>query len=304
MDERFTFFSVDVEISNRCDVGCRMCGRDSLSRPRGLMAQVTFSRIVEALCQIKSRIILCGLGNPVSNPLWADFIGQYKEVGGKIGMVIHGTHLSEKTRERLLEVQPSFLEISFPSVDERHFRYLSPGGRYSEAHRAVISLAEAEQRRFPIAMIGVSTGVNPDEEERSRNHWQSHGLQSRVFSCHSRGGSIAGSRLITSPLKRSPDAICGLFARHAFVTWEGLLLACCHDLTGQTALGDFNGDTLETLLSRKARHVDEVNPFSICAVCDDPYRLLEQPRIPYPENERGRRKVLRNLKWKMKIDGG
>ena len=300
MDERFTFFSVDVEISNRCDVGCRMCGREQLRRPKGLMKQATFSGIARALLPLKSRITLCGLGNPVSNPRWPDFVREYRDSGGTIGLVIHGTHLSEKIREELLEVQPSHLEISFPSVDEENFRYLSPGGSYQAAHEAVVSLAGDRSRRFPIVMVGIATQANPDEQSSSLEHWRALGLPARVFACHSRGGSISASHLTTSPVRPAPDVSCGLFAMHAFVTWEGILLSCCHDLTGQTALGDFHRDTLETLISRKVAHLGQTQPFSVCARCDDPYRMMEMPSMPFPQSERRRRKALSHLGRKMK----
>jgi len=295
MDPRFSFFSVDVEISNNCDLDCRMCARSRIVRPRGWMARSTFANIVRTLLPLKSRITLCGMGNPVSHPLWSEFVQDYKTAGGKIGLVIHGTHLTGQITEDLCRVEPHFVEISFPSANKEHFGTLCPKSHYETARDAVIHLAKAADQRFPVVVIGLQTGINPQEENVSKQHWQSFGLRTRVFPCHSRGGSLTDPALLTSPIQNQPVSGCGLIGMHSFVTWQGKHLACCHDLAGQTEFGDLNCDTLEILLERKAKYLNQYNPFPICAACDDPYRLAPRPSGPFPESDRARQKVLRRL---------
>lgn len=296
MDARWTFFSVDVEISNRCDVGCMMCPRSKLTRDRGIMTRDTFVDVARALLPLKSRVTLSGMGNPLANPLWPEFVEEYKKQGGKIGLVVHGSHLSKEVLDTLERVQPNFLEISFPSVDESHFSCLCPNSDYRTAHQAIVVLRSKSLRRFPIVVVGTCTGRNPDEETLSRRHWAKHDLASRVFPCHSRGGSLEDAGLVASPIKMPVFQKCGLIGLHSFVTWQGKLLSCCHDMTGETEIGNLKNDDPETLMARKSALLEEVNPFSICTRCDDPHRLVVPPQGPFPETERQRRRVLRNLR--------
>ena len=295
MDARWTFFSVDVEISNRCDVGCMMCPRSKLARDRGIMTRETFAGVARALLPLKSRVTLSGMGNPLANPLWPEFVEEYKKKGGKIGLVVHGSHLSKEVLDTLERVQPNFLEISFPSVDENHFSSLCPNSDYRMAHRAIVSLLSNSFRRFPIVVVGTRTGLNPDEETAASRHWEQHGLASRVFPCHSRGGSLEDASLVDSPIKTPVFQKCGLIGLHSFVTWQGKLLSCCHDMTGETEIGNLTNDEPETLMEKKSALLEEVNPFSMCIRCDDPYRMIEPPKGPFPESARKRRRVLHNL---------
>lgn len=69
------------------------------------------------------------------------------------------------------------------------------------------------------------------------------------------------------------DGRCGLFNARSFVSWDGNLLACCHDVHGDTVIGSLFSDSLDALITRKLTIIAEQRFFPICMSCDEPARL-------------------------------
>ncbi len=290
-DPSWTFFSIDVEVSAVCDLDCAMCPRDRITRPQDVMAASTFMTLAEQAAVLSSRLTLCGMGNPLLNPLWPEFVRTYHNYGGQIGLLVHAAGLTGKNCGQLVDSSPDFLEISFPSCTAAVFDRLCPGCSYDQCLRQVLNLADSRTRRFPLVMTSVETRLNPNEAADSKAFWKEHGLTSRTYRCHSRGQNLEAADLTVAVAR--PVETCGLFAIQAFINWEGKLLSCCHDLTNATVIGDVNEDRLEDLMQRKAEILAGGMPYDICGNCDDSRAGLPVPDQPYIAAGKSRSKFLR-----------
>lgn len=289
MDCEWTFLSVDVELTNHCTENCAMCPRDGLQRPRGYMSDEVFSRVLEVLGQFRSRVTFSGFGNPTLHPRWADCVTRVRAAGLPAGLVLHPSALSPEVLQVLAEHPPSHLEISFPSVDPALFSRLCPRTDFNEAIRRILQLRRADIA--PMVCVGLQTADSAQSAKQYRNFWKPHGIRTRFFPCHSRGGNLRDRSLIKAAPTLSPS--CGLLALHAFVAWNGDLLACCHDLTGETRMGNLYEDDHMLLARHKALAADGP-PWKLCRTCDEfrkgwPLPAGECPRDPSLRAEQLRR---------------
>jgi hypothetical protein len=294
MDPRWTFFSVDLEITNQCDRHCRMCPRERISRPIGRMSAATWREVQSAFEEIPpARIALSGMGNPFCHPNWAQFLRDLKARKLISGLVVPVGSLSPARIGELADVVPDFLEISFPSLREEVLLHLCPDASLKQGLEHVKLLHQALSGKTAVVLIGMKTSLNPDEEASFQGFWSDRGLTSRFLPCHSRGGNYQGTPVIARPLASSQP--CGLFSVHSFITWEGKLLACCHDLTGETTMGSLQAGTMTSLATRKTAIVSmPPMPFSLCRNCDEFRQGFPVPQErPFPQSGGARRRFFR-----------
>ena len=291
------FFTVDLEISNLCRQACAFCPREAISRQRGLMPAELFETVAGRLLESGAQVTLSGLGDPLSHPEWDHFLQSYRARGGEMGVQVSAASLSPEEVERLIAAEPSFINLSLPSSSYGTLRRLLPGRDPAELLRLALLLAERCRRRVPLSIIGLRTGIETEAEQAGTvSFWRQRKVPVRLFDCHSRGGNLRERRLLGRSRSTGLDRSCGLFARHAFITWQGQLLACCQDLAGSTRLGDLERDSIELLADRKRALTGRVPPFELCRGCDEPLRLLPLPQGPPPADRRQRSRYLRSLK--------
>ncbi|MBF0409656.1 MAG: radical SAM protein [Candidatus Riflebacteria bacterium] len=284
-------FSVDLEISLLCDNSCIFCPREKILRPSGLMKSGDFSIIADKLISVPSRIALSGMGNPLLNPNWHDFIKTYREMGGKIGIVIPAASVNDEIAEKLLYSRASFVEISFPTLQKELFEKLLPGASFEKCLEAIKNLRKALSKTS-IAIVGLKTRMNEDEEPEFKLFWKEEGFQPRFFSCHTRGGNLEDRDLIFT--ESSSSNLCGLTCAHTFIDWQGNVLICCHDLIGNTRLANILEDPVEKILQIKGAFFEKLPPYAICRTCDEPARFRPIPAGKLPESSNARNRFLKN----------
>ncbi|MBF0545226.1 MAG: radical SAM protein [Candidatus Riflebacteria bacterium] len=286
---KWPFFSVDLEITNICGCTCIFCPREKITRPVGSMQSETFSLISRELMKIPSRIAISGMGNPLLHPEWHFFLKSYIDSGGKIGIVIPANSINEMIIEKMVFAKPTFVEVSFPTLRETILEKLIPGANAYNLIEGIRNLRKA-LCKSAIIINGLGTQLNLDEEKEFMTFWKKENCQGRFFACHSRGGNLDQPNLISSKFQAVKQ--CGLFAVHSFITWQGDLLSCCHDLTGTTKLGNILSDPHEKLLETKTNLMFNGPDFPICQKCDEPAKSRAIPANKFPENPSQKRKFL------------
>jgi len=294
------FISADVEISSVCNNRCLMCPREAITRPQGIMTLQTFSRLLTFLEGSRCLLTFSGMGDPLLSPDLPEFIIRASAQGHETGVVVHPASLARKNgMERLLECLPHSITVSFPSVRQEIFERLCPTITMDNAINTVLTLREkVKGRRGRIRVSGIITRLNRDEEDEFRTFWKTRKIPCWITQCHSRGGNLNQPDLHDNrqtPL--SEDNVCSLFLFHNFITWQGEILACCHDLGGNTSLGTIHSTGRhKNLTALKKRMVSRLPcpPFKLCRHCDEPLRDLALPPV-LPETGEPRRGFFRKL---------
>jgi hypothetical protein len=286
------FVTVDLEISNICKTNCAICPRDAISRPLGIMSREVFYKCTEQLCKNSSRVTFSGMGDPLGHPNWQEFVEVFARFENRVGVQVNIASLDDDKLLELANAPISTIMLSFPSICPQSFRRILPEVKYEEMLERSEKLIGLCDKRIPIQIVGVQTREESLDTEEFRNFWKKRNARSMLLSCHSRGGNLLDQRFVDLKnigIKKS----CGLFARHAFITWEGDVLACCHDLTGSTKLGTLVDTKIPVLCQRKIEKLKFVPHFDLCKKCDEALRFLP---IPDGDIPKGRKEITKYLK--------
>ena len=292
MDERWPFFTTDLELTNVCGQNCIFCPRDKMSRPEGFISRELFAALVPQLAEIDSRVTLCGMGNPLLHPSLPEIADICQANNLKYGLTIQAPALSPDNINRIKMLAPAFIEISFATLDKELFAQIYPGQRLEDSLHGVEALACARKSTRGMVVVAVRTEREKLSQQEIENFWAEKKITCRQPLCHSRGGHLSEKGLVLA--KPSQIVRCGLFATHSFITWQGKLLACCHDLAGDTEIADLNLVRVKEAAQRKIEIMQNQMPYNLCLKCDEPTAHRPVPERPFPESEKARSRYLKH----------
>ncbi len=296
MPSDWSFVSVDMELTNQCSTNCTMCPRSAITRPKGNMAESTFEIISDKLVSEGSLVTFSGMGDPLSHPSVFDWIHNIRKKGGDVGIVINPASINKQISRKLTEVRPNSVTVSFPCIQKEVFEKLCPTVSYVDALRRTLELVNLSSGKVGLRVTGITTKINKNEHEKFVNFWEEQGVRCNVTACHGRGGNLIESDIYKPQSIGLESEKCGLFQFHTFVTWEGEVLACCHDLDGATRIGNLINDDVATIAERKRGTLKNHIPFTVCQQCDEPLRHCPPPQDTPPRSRKERTRFFSSIK--------
>ncbi|MBM4053199.1 MAG: radical SAM protein [Planctomycetes bacterium] len=291
MPSEWAFVSVDMEITNVCNVQCRICPRDAITRPGGMMSNETFRVISEKLIREGSLITFSGMGDPLSHPKVFEWIQHIRESGGDVGIVVNPASLNGNAPYALVDARPNSITLSFPSIRKIVFEKLCPQISFDQAIERARELINLCAGNVGIRITGIRTEMNPDENESYLLLWKKLGVPSSMVACHGRGGNLKAPGIYKQRDYGQKTGCCGLIRYHTFITWEGDVLACCHDLSGETIVGNLIESEICEIADRKRKLMRDGVSFKVCMQCDEPLRNVNPPVEGFPPANRNDRKT-------------
>lgn len=295
MPSDWSFVSVDMELTNQCGSKCLMCPRDSILRPKGFMRENVFAIISKKLIKEGSLITFSGMGDPLLHPKVFEYICHIRQNGGDAGIVVNPDSLCDDNSRKLVKSRPNSITLSFPSIQKTVFEKLCPNTTFNEALKRARYLIGLAQGKVGLRMMGILTEMNREELDEYVRFWKDHGAPSNMKMCHSRGGNLKAPVIYNPKPVNKENTKCGLFCFHTFITWEGEALACCHDLTGATRIGNLVNDGVSVIAERKQEILKNSISFPICRQCDEPLRQYFNQNKPPPTNRRERNRFFRDI---------
>jgi len=156
---------VYVEPTNRCNLDCRTCMRNTWAEGPGDMNGSTFERLLDSLAMLPQlpTIFFGGIGEPMAHARTIEWIGRAKSLGGRVEMITNGTLLNKKRSRALIDSGLDMLWVSLdgatpesytdvrlgaelPNVIENlsYLRKIRPGGHHP---RPMIGIAFVAMKR-------------------------------------------------------------------------------------------------------------------------------------------------------------
>ena len=106
-----------IEITNRCNLTCKMCPRDYFNLLKEDMPLETFKKIVDRLENI-TLLTLTGWGEPLVHPHIFEMITYCKERSHEVKLTTNGTLLSSEMRQRVFSSGLDEITISLESINK------------------------------------------------------------------------------------------------------------------------------------------------------------------------------------------
>jgi MoaA/NifB/PqqE/SkfB family radical SAM enzyme len=103
-----------LEPTNRCNIDCRTCMRQSWDTPLGKMSDQTFERILDSVAQISPRpvVFFGGIGEPLFHPGTVEMVARLKDLGATVELISNGVLLDERRARGLIEAGLDTLWVS------------------------------------------------------------------------------------------------------------------------------------------------------------------------------------------------
>jgi MoaA/NifB/PqqE/SkfB family radical SAM enzyme len=114
---------VQIEVTNRCNLSCRMCPRDALGVPREDMPFELFQQIVDRIEGVKL-VTLTGWGEPFIHPDLFNMIQYSKGKGLQVKLTTNGTLEDDVVQRRIVD----------SGLDSITFSLEDTGGKSGEGH--------------------------------------------------------------------------------------------------------------------------------------------------------------------------
>ncbi len=157
---------VHLEITNECNLDCKMCIRQAWVELPRRMSDRTFAAIVEQLRAFPSleTVQFGGFGEPTAHPRFLEFLRSIKQTGWRAELITNAVALSSETLGRLIELSLDQMVVSLDHVADTDGGVLHP-----EADRVRRNLRELFRRKFlvgavkpEVAVAFVATAANLD----------------------------------------------------------------------------------------------------------------------------------------------
>lgn len=229
-----------IEITNHCNLSCRMCPHNKMTRPRGVMDYELYCKIIDDLKGKTEFIYLYGTGESL---LVKDFF-KYASYAVKSGMTTclstNVTMINREIAEKLIDTGIDFIVLAIDGSTRDTYNNIRIGADFdSTINKCKILLQEKLKK-------GVKTDITIQFIVMGENLRESDGLRD-LFSNEEKKRAINQFRL--KPLYETyaggtanvaHTCPCYFLWNFISITWEGKVQICCMDYDASHIIGDLN----------------------------------------------------------------
>lgn len=286
-------FTVDIELTNRCNAKCYFCPRDQTPH-QGLMGTEVFDQslaravqyyelMVEALQATPPSVSLCGLGEPLLNKHAPKFVEQVRATPLGCQMSSNGALLDERRGRALLDagLQRIFLNVGEHGEDYDDI-YKLP---FEKTRDNVVRFKEMAGDDCDVYIVLVDHRRDPEHQREMREYWGAYGIDLfSEFAIMNRGGALFVDHMQYESYpelqqarqmleERGTIPLCGAPFGYLFIGYDGQYYLCCSDWKKEVPFGSVFDTSFEAIIRPKLEAVVTREP--ICKTCNlDPINML------------------------------
>jgi MoaA/NifB/PqqE/SkfB family radical SAM enzyme len=141
-----------LEPTNRCNLDCRICIRNSWDEAQGDMSEETFARLLEGMQQLEYKpvVVFGGFGEPLFHPDIVEMVARVRQVATRLELITNGLLLSDQMARDLIRAGLNMLWISADAL------HTGANGRPSNA---LASIENLHRLRFSLHSQSPETGI-------------------------------------------------------------------------------------------------------------------------------------------------
>lgn len=141
---------VYIEPTNRCNLDCVTCIRNSWDEPLGTMSSDTYSRIIDGLRSYDPPpdIFFGGLGEPLSHPNILRMVREAKALCSRVELITNGTLLSKEVSTELVAIGLDKLWISLDGATPESYTDVRLGAALPEVVNNLYEFRRARWQKY------------------------------------------------------------------------------------------------------------------------------------------------------------
>jgi MoaA/NifB/PqqE/SkfB family radical SAM enzyme len=288
-------FSVDIELTNRCNAKCHFCPRDQTPH-EGTMSPDVFTQSLHRAAEYRDLarelldgssvgISLCGLGEPLLNRHAPDFVQQVCDDGFDVSMSSNGALLNEARGTRLLDagLKRILINVGEEGDDYEDVYKLS----FEKTRDNVVRFAEMAQGRCEVHVVLVDHRRDTAHIEKMKAFWKQYGITSfYTYGVMNRGGALFVDHMQFETYPELAEAremlgvsagtpLCGAPFIYLFIGYDGQYYLCCSDWKKETPMGSVFDESFRSVMDKKMQYVVTREP--VCKTCNlDPLNMVTE----------------------------
>ena len=275
----------DLELVSPCNATCDFCPQNfhgvKWKKPFmdvDLLDRITAEIGEMALDEERVQVSICGMGeNLLRKPLVIRALDNLERFSnGRIEtlLVTNGSKLTEDLLEHESFRKLDAIQVSFTGVGKESYEQIF-GLKFDTVVENVATMRQKFPGKIYIRTVDLKK-LRPQKEEFV-SFWNDKGLGVSFSSLHSRGGHITDPEAYPGQIRQF--AGCEIFDIVTFVSSDGEVLSCCHDVTSAHVIGDCRESTLAEIIAKKREMQASHFPgFKICFKCTD-FTLSSSGRV-------------------------
>jgi organic radical activating enzyme len=259
---------LQIETINHCNAACVFCPYPRMTRPKGIMADHLFCKIITEAVGIPqiSQVTLTGLGEPLLDPHIISRVALIHQLMPRVTVDLYtnGSYLRPAMSEALADAGITDIYVSLNATTrDKRLQIM----RLDDYNKVIQYIAHAASlKKFRIIVKGIVTKdlMENDEPDQFRALW------GEAAFLHLEG-NWAGEMW---PVRIRPTAACSRALRQIMVLQDGRVSLCCFDSEGDVVFGDLNHQTIKEVFNgplalsyREAHSEGRRSKMKLCATC-------------------------------------
>ena len=261
-----------VEVTNRCNLKCPMCPRETTPFPPEDMSLDHFKHLLERHERLEA-VWTYGFGEPLLNPHISEMIRWAKRQGKTVCLSTNATLLSAERASELFATSLDYIILAVDGVDGAYAQNRYPA-RLPEVERKIegfLALKLKTGSRIHVTVQMVRMMNNRDQARRFRSRWKRPGVDAiRVRDDLS---GIPGVTPAPTARRGRRRPCFFLWRGPLFVEASGTVIPCPYyhgsepiaEILTRSALEAWNSDAMRSL--RRAHLEGDLSAFPICQRC-------------------------------------
>lgn len=229
---------VDIELTNHCNMNCRMCPRSKAQRKEGFMCNNLFTKVVKECKQYNTPIRLIGWGEPLLHPELIDYIKYVKQKENQLlHITTNGLLLKDKIVKEIIKQQVDSIIVSFQGTNKEGYQKMRRLDKYDTLKENIqyfVRLRGAQKKPF-IQVTTTTTTETQKEKQQFVDEWLP--LVDAV--------SVGTTNLVfTNKNIHLPRVPCTEVYHQMQVDWDGKVSPCCGDYDNYLTIGNAHWQAL------------------------------------------------------------
>lgn len=243
---------INIEPTNRCNLRCRMCPRQDLTRPVGEISMELFDKLAQEISRhAPAEVRLHKDGEPLLNPQIFDLIDHIKTVAPStlLNMDTNALLLDEAKAEKILDSKLDVLLFSVNAATPETYKKVRGSTKFDQVIANIERfLKMRKERRYVWPRVKVQLIVMRDTKDEIglfKEQWGQHEVDVLLIPAINWGGHRpdVGS-LMQMPSRRYP---CTFLWNSFSINWDGKVSFCNVDFDHLGVIGDVSNQSIEEI---------------------------------------------------------
>jgi len=273
-----------IELTSECNLACIMCptGLGLVTRPTGFMSFDMFRTIIDDVAPHRPTIMMFLGGESLLNKKAIEMIAYAKSREVTVSLNTNGTVFTEKLFRALLEVGLDSMTFSFDGYTKAVYERIRVKANYEKVIANIQAfLGIKKELGLVKPFVTIYTLAVMEESLENEAEFRRHfgGLPVDRFSVDTPrnwAGVLASGGEVQLTEMGNRVTPCHRVWKTTAVLWDGTVVPCCADFSGDMPMGNVKDQPLTELLNtekyrqlRRAMVERDLDAYPLCRGCDE-----------------------------------